>query len=185
MGRLELTAPDSWGAFAGSTLYGGIVNGYNNNVLGAPQGLPTMSSYVGTTIATANKHLRFGASFDELNVDTSANDTGIHYNGEAWTVAGYASWQCCEKCTLHARLEYAEASADSPAFIAGTIGHPKVLAATATIQYDLWKNVLSRLEFRWDHSLQDMQVFGGDVGTGGAPNADNAYLLALNLIYKF
>ena len=31
------------------------------------------------------------------------------------------------------------------------------MSYTATVQYDLWKNVLSRLEIRWDHDLT-----GGD-----------------------
>ena len=34
---------------------------------------------------------------------------------------------------------------------------------TATVQYDLWKNVISRLELRWDHSLTGMDAFGGNV----------------------
>ena len=35
-----------------------------------------------------------------------------------------------------------------PTAIASRMG-----AVTATVQYDLWKNVLSRVEFRWDHAL--------------------------------
>ena len=33
-------------------------------------------------------------------------------------------------------------------------------AVTATVQYDLWKNVLSRVEFRWDHALDGTDSFG-------------------------
>jgi hypothetical protein len=54
---------------------------------------------------------------------------------------------------------------------------------TTTIQYDLWKNVLSRLEFRWDHAADGSNAFGGK-GTAG-PTLSNAYMLAANIIYKF
>ena len=59
----------------------------------------------------------------------------------------------------------------------------EVLALTETVQYDLWKNVISRLELRWDHSLSGTDVFGGD--TAGEPTARNAWLLAANVIYRF
>ena len=58
-----------------------------------------------------------------------------------------------------------------------------MLALTATVQYDLWKNVISRLELRWDHSLLGNDIFGGE--TAGTPNSENALLLAANVIYKF
>jgi hypothetical protein len=51
------------------------------------------------------------------------------------------------------------------------------------VQYDLWKNVISRLELRWDHSLSGREAFGGT--NPGQPNRDNALLLAANVIYKF
>jgi len=60
----------------------------------------------------------------------------------------------------------------------------KALALTETLQYDLWKNVVSRLEFRWDHSLSGADAYGG-TGPGAPPSAENALLVAANLIYKF
>jgi hypothetical protein len=59
----------------------------------------------------------------------------------------------------------------------------KALALTATVQYDLWKNVISRLELRWDHSLSGQNAFGGS--TENQPSRDNAWMLAANVIYKF
>ena len=47
---------------------------------------------------------------------------------------------------------------------------------------DLWKNVISRLEFRWDHEEHGL-AFGGT--TPGVPNRANAYMLGANVIYKF
>ncbi len=42
------------------------------------------------------------------------------------------------------------------------------------------KNVVSRVEFRWDHATDA----SGPYATAPV-GRDNAYLLALNLIYKF
>jgi hypothetical protein len=67
-----------------------------------------------------------------------------------------------------------------------------LFALTGTIQYDLWKNVISRLEIRWDHLAGDGDTAGfgnyerDDVGdvTGPADQRNNV-LIAANLIYKF
>ena len=60
----------------------------------------------------------------------------------------------------------------------------RVIAVTQTFQYDLWKNVLSRLEVRWDHQADGRgRDFGGT--DAGAGTRRNAYLVAANFIYKF
>ena len=70
----------------------------------------------------------------------------------------------------------------------------QVFAATFTADYSLWANVLSRLEFRWDHDLSqrsDGALFdGGSSGTfgttsGGGFTRKNLFTIALNLVYKF
>ena len=71
----------------------------------------------------------------------------------------------------------------------GNPGKAEVLALTGTVQYDLWKNVISRLEFRWDHSLLGNNLFGSDGGEPGPADGDanesNAFMVAFNVIYKF
>ena len=54
----------------------------------------------------------------------------------------------------------------------------EVVEVTATVDYALWKNVITRFEYRWDHDLKADKHFGQ--GT-----RDNDHLLALNVIYKF
>ena len=39
-----------------------------------------------------------------------------------------------------------------------------MIALTGTVQYDLWKNVLSRLEVRWDHAANGQRAYGGELG---------------------
>jgi len=74
MASVLLTAPKSMGFLADSTLFGGFVNGFNaNTVHTAPgntyaNGSIQTSFFVGTTLATPVKNLKFGASFDYVNV---------------------------------------------------------------------------------------------------------------------
>jgi hypothetical protein len=208
-----LTAPDSWGAFKGSTLAAGFDDG---------QGAETHNReeiYVGTTINTPIKDLTFGASWDAIfhndaNVpaallpdNSNALDTD---QGYFQAIAGYVSYKLTEKLTLNGRVEYADgptlgtwADDNNLPYTEfddeGRINMPnrldKVLAVTGTVQYDLWANVISRLEIRWDHACNGADAFGGvgasgestsDVATGeGLPTKKNEITVAANVIYKF
>ena len=70
MGSIALTAPEAWGFLAGSTLYGGIVNGFNGNQSGvdalADSRGNQINYYAGATVATPVTGLRLGAAFDYL-----------------------------------------------------------------------------------------------------------------------
>jgi hypothetical protein len=185
MGSVAITAPDSLGFASGSTLYGGVVNGFNNSVLGSGLGMPTLNAYVGGTLATPVTGLRLGAAWDLLNIDTQF--AGAKQEADIWTIAGYASFQATEKLSFHGRFEYATGDIDQGfgGLSVGSFGRENAIyAATATAQYDLWKNVISRLEFRWDHVEHGM-AFGGADAVTGAPTRSNAFLLAANIIYKF
>ncbi len=187
MASITLTAPEDTGFLAGSTLYGGIVGGFGSattDVNGDPQNNNVTSYYLGATLATPVTGLRMGASFDLLDVrDVS---------GETWTLGGYASFQATEKLSFHARAEYVRDRGNQKFFqsydedtaeMLSTLPG-KTLGFTATAQYDLWKNVISRLELRWDHSLSGEDAFG-PTGDDGTPDLKNAWMLAANIIYKF
>jgi len=175
MASIAITAPDSWGFMSGSTWYAGFVNGFNENESKADYDNNSASYYVGGTLATPVTGLRLGASFDYLD----AHNIG----GETWSVAGYLSYQATDKLSLHFRGEYLRDRGDQKFFIdsIGNSTNPdRALALTATAQYDLWKNVISRLELRLDHSLSGQDVWGGNDGS-----TENAWMLAANIIYKF
>ena len=87
-----------------------------------------------------------------------------------------ATYQATDKLSLNLRGEYVDSKDD--AYLKAGGGNGKGEELTATVQYDLWANVVSRVEFRWDHTEAGKQ-FGA---TGGN---ENAYLVALNLVYKF
>src|SRR5438270_1034362 len=155
MASVAITAPESCGFLAGSTIYAGVVNGFSS-VYGQGQ----TSWYLGATLATPVTGLRLGTALDVLNIEDLA--------GETWTVAGYASFQATEKLSFHARGEYLRDRGDQKFFVNtdGFATNPdQALSLTATAQYDLWKNVLSRVEFRWDHSLTGQRPWG----TAAAP----------------
>jgi hypothetical protein len=177
MGSVAVTAPDDLGFLSGSTLYGGVVNGFTSSY-----GENQTSWYVGGTVATPVEGLRLGLAFDALDVHDLA--------GETWTIGGYGTYQITEKLSFHLRAEYLRDRGDAKYFTLDpedptfSTNPDKVLALTATAQYDLWKNVISRVELRWDHSLTGQELWGGS-NEDSVATLKNAWLLAANVIYRF
>ena len=188
MAAAALTAPDDWGFLAGSTLYGGFINGFNS--IGG--GVDQVSYYAGVTLNTPIKALKVGAAYDYAGTtdDRPVSGTTDGSTLYANAIAGYLSFQATEKLSLHGRVEYTTtdtALLDGVGAVSG-----KVVALTGTIQYDLWKNVLSRLEVRWDKQVGsgNMVGYGGDTrhddNDSSAGSGVREYVtVALNLIYKF
>lgn len=195
LGSVTLTAPEDWGFLSGSALYVGIVDGTTLS------GSGVTSFYAGATVLTPWKSVKFGASYDYAN----SYNNGQSPNGHSQAVALYASFQATEKLSFHARGEWADisdayatgGSANSTTqnpdgtYNPGVGGIPaEVLSLTGTIQYDLWANVLSRIELRWDHTLAGSRPFGGTQPGSSLPGYDgadekDAFLIAGNFIYKF
>jgi hypothetical protein len=174
LGGLTLTAPDSLGFLAGSTLSGGIINGYDTGSLATKT-----SMYVGGTFKTPCKCLTVGLAYDYVNV--ASTTLTVPRPGYQSAAAAYLLVQATDKLSFNSRVDYFSQSQylTSP-------GMPEeVLALTETVQYDLWKNVVSRLEFRWDHSLNGTEAYGGGTTGNPGPSLKNAFLLAANIIYKF
>jgi hypothetical protein len=176
MGSVAFTAPDSWSWAKGATLSSGIIDAPGGSE-GAFPG--STSIYVGATVPTPNAALKFGSSFDYLDV---------HEMGHDLDLAIYSTFQATDKLSLNARGEYFydDATGDGgffdPLAYAGDLGH-HVGGEELTLdaQYNLWANVLSRVELRWDHA--DGKVFS-ETTTGEFPDK-NAFLLAAQVIYQF
>jgi hypothetical protein len=164
MASAAFTLPENVGFLAGSSIYAGLVEGF-----GGSTDEDQANFYLGGTFNTPVAGVKAGAAFDY------AHDLGGVGGATARTYAGYLSFQATEKMSLHARAEYAD--------IDDVYAFGDIFALTGTLEYDLWRNVLSRLELRWDHNASGNDSFGG--ATPGAPNRKNEYLLAANLIYKF
>lgn len=166
VGSVALTAPESWGFLAGSTAYGAVAYG-----AGVGNNQNNINWYAGAVLNTGVKGLKVGAAYDYAGNDAKTGSGAI---AATWNnaVAVYASFQATEKLSVHARGEYAW----SDIAVSG-LSSKSVYALTGTVQYDLWKNVLSRAEIRWDRAN------GGDFGPSNS--SKDAVLLAANIIYKF
>ena len=179
MGTIALTAPNSWGWAKGATLTLGAIDALNAHVTGVSA--PSTSLYAGLSLPTPITALKFGAAVDYLEVH---NASAANPSADSVAVYGiYSTYQATDKLSLNLRGEYvvnygafADASVAAP-------GGSNAEEVTATVQYSLWTNVLSRLEFRWDH-VEQGNTYGYNQLTGGATK-DNDFLLALNLIYQF
>ncbi|MDE3068609.1 MAG: outer membrane beta-barrel protein [Verrucomicrobiota bacterium] len=167
MGSIALTAPGSLGFMKGATLTLGAID-TAGHVSTAPG---STSFYAGLTMPTPISALKVGAAFDYLDLhDGTGVGTANPSNNSAWVAGLYSSYQATDKLSLNLRGEYL---ADDGAGLYGSAAEE----VTATAQYNLWANVISRLEFRWDHAET------GAFGTSGTRKND--FLLALNLIYQF
>jgi hypothetical protein len=178
---IAFTAPDSFGWAKGATLNLGAL--LNIDETGA------YNYYAGVTIPTPISALTVGASFDLVAINNSNGSltTGAlnPNNDSGWIIGAYGSIKATDKLSFNLRGEYYDLTGATTPTTAGyflTDGVGEEL--TATVQYNLWANVISRVEFRWDHA-DSGNAFGTSY-TGGAtyPNADS-FLLAANLIYTF
>jgi hypothetical protein len=173
MASFTYTVPTNCGVLAGSTLTGCIINGFNSatfNALGQKEA--ETSYYLGATVNTPIKNLKAGAAFDYMDVHNTS--------GETWVIGGYLAFQATEKLSLYGRGEYIRDRGDQKFF--GPFMPDRAMELTGTVQYDLWKNVMTRLEARWDHSLSGTGTWGGDA----FPDSQkNAVVLIAQAIYKF
>jgi hypothetical protein len=153
MASLAYTAPESWGWASGSSIYVGVIDGHNSGLNDGQT-----SFYAGATLATPVTGLKVGVAFDYVQVDDFASDSD-----SIWSVGTYASYQATEKLSLHGRAEYLVGELPTDDL--------ELFALTGTVQYDLWKNVISRLEVRWDHVANRGD---GNFGFGGQTSSGNA-----------
>ena len=169
VGNLAFTAPTNWGSFAGSTISAGVVSGWDAMNL-----VDKTSFYAGATLNTPITNVKVGVGYDYAALGDNTI-SGTHKDSGYQNATGvYLLWQATDKLSFNTRGEY---FSQSGYLAAG--GWPRsAFEVTETIQYDLWKNVVSRVEFRWDHDQSGTQAFT-------TPGSNNAYLIAANLIYKF
>ena len=155
-----LTAPDSWGWFKGSTLNLGTVQTFDNYGINNYNASLTMNTPVAG--------LKGGLSYDKVQVlNQNAGDGNIY--------GVYASFQQTDKLSYNLRGEYLDGQ--NLGFFSPTVFPGKGEEVTVTVEYDLWANVTSRVEGRWDH-FENGTPFNNN-------NTENAFLLALNVVYKF
>jgi len=163
---VTLTAPDNWGFIKGSSLIFGAVQGFDN---------AAVDNYnVSATINTPVTGLKAGLAVDIVQ-DRVFSASGTIYGL-------YTTYQATDKLSLNLRGEYADTSKLGTLYNGGSIfAGSKGEELTATVEYDLWANMVTRAEFRWDHT----EMGSGQFPTAGGGTTQSYYTLALNVIYKF
>jgi len=182
-GAIALTAPDSWGWAKGATLnLGALLNIYKGGVNNFNASL---------TIPTPVSALKVGAAFDVYS-DADSNSFDNPHNNSGWIAGLYGTFQATDKLSLNLRGEYYDFSDGEGPYYNDEIHPDNGLGeeVTATLQYNLWANVISRVEFRWDHVDQGNAFGAGrlsssEFSSGFTDPNSNSFLLAVNLIYSF
>jgi hypothetical protein len=212
MGALSLTAPTNFGFLSGSSFYVGFINGFDGTT--AP-GTTAQNLYVGSTLNTPMSELKVGFSYDYfyakqgyVTANLGAGQTLVPQS-YANAIDFYSTYQATDKLSFNSRVEYFwQSTINGPVgFVASPATAPagganKIFAITETVEYDLWKNVMSRFEVRWDHQAGLPEggitagnyngAFNGQTQSGaGAPTdgvtgtKHNDYQFMWNVIYKF
>lgn len=180
MGSVTFSAPSSWGWAAGSALYAGIVWGFAGGEEGAggTQGGNQANYYAGATLNTPWKNVTFGASFDYVQNLYGTSIAGIH--ADDYIFGLYNTIKATDKLSFNSRFEYWEIDGKTSDYVGSNGG----ISLTETVEYDLWANVVSRLEFRYDH-FTSSSAAGYVLPTAVLVDRPTSYGLYANIIYKF
>jgi len=177
MAAVTFTLPEGAGAMKNSVISAGYVGGQNGYAAGTSTATTrdVRSYYVGATMNTPVEGLQAGAAWDFRE-----NAPGITADSQndAYAVALYVSYGM-DKWKANLRAEYTQATAGTwYAVVPGRTDRDELGSVTATLDYSLWENVLTRAEVRWDRALSGDFPFANS-------NRENAITLALNAVYKF
>jgi hypothetical protein len=149
------------------------------------------------------KQLTVGASFDyaqnfgggyEYDYFDSPTDYDHETSyGDVMAVGLYATVKATDKLSFNARGEYIYGKMRDAGnyYDEGAGSYADHYSAdgfelTGTVEYDLWANVISRLELRWDHANSDFSALDGfSHEQEGGLFRRNAFGFYANVIYKF
>jgi hypothetical protein len=179
MGSATFSAPSDWGWLAGSAFYAGMVYGFAGGTEGdATQAGNQVNYYAGATLNSPWQNVTFGAAFDYVqNLGGGEGLGGAHVNENIWGL--YNTIKATDKLSFNTRGEFWGVDVkDSP------VGYGNGVSLTETVEYDLWANVVSRLEFRYDHVLRSSSGGAYLIPTGEVDHT-TSYGLYANIIYKF
>jgi len=205
MGSVTFNAPSNWGWASGSAFYAGMVYGFAGGTQGYKPGVPAgqygdqggnqANYYVGATLNSPWKDVTFGAAFDYVqNVGGTsyapfgADGPAVHLDDYIFGL--YNTIKASDKLSFNTRGEFWEVDAKSGA----SRGSDEGVSLTETVEYDLWANVVSRLEFRYDKVIEsdyaDLSTGPGTtlgyvLPTGTTVNEAGSYGIYANVVYKF
>jgi hypothetical protein len=177
---ITLTAPSDWGFLSGATLSAGALDTTISGVAGFGNKSDVMNYYVGLALPLPIEGWSVGAAWDYRGQSADAAFASSYANA----VALYLSAKATDKLKVNLRADYTTAT-DGTYYATAPVNNDarnELFAATATLDYSLWANVITRLEFRWDTALT-----GGGAGVSRPYGVSdkNAMTVAANVIYKF
>ncbi|MGA3285521.1 MAG: outer membrane beta-barrel protein [Verrucomicrobiota bacterium] len=203
LGSVTFTAPSNWAWAAGSSFYAGIVYGFAGGYwdrgndwgdTGFYANGNQVNYYLGATLNTPWKQLTVGGALDYVhNLGGGGTDFSDTWHNDVSVLGLYATCKATDKLSLNGRAEYIHGQYDEqfltridddPTLTTVHRGYSsEAFEVTGTVEYDLWANVISRLELRWDRfgSFRTPEALM-DVG-----RVDNKYAVGFyaNVIYKF
>lgn len=178
MGSVTYSAPSSWGWAAGSSLYAGVVYGFGGSGSIEMQG-NQVNYYAGATLNTPVKNLTTGVAFDYAQNLGGLGGVTLGagpLNYDAMAIGLYATYHFTDKLSFDGRGEYVYFQQNSYDNYANSADGVEL---TGTLEYDLWANVLTRLELRWDRLTSDF------AGIEGALSYNDSVGFYANVVYKF
>jgi hypothetical protein len=187
MAAVTYTAPSNWGWASGSAFYLGGVYGFAGGTQGSGgrQGGNQGNLYAGATLNSPWKNVTFGAAFDM--VQNLGGTTWIGNSHINEYIGGlYNTIKATDKLSFNSRAEYWYVQ--STGGYSYNNGYNNGISLTETVEYDIWANVTSRLEFRYDHVTKGITSSFGDYAV--LPNGEyvsdfTSYGVYANIIYKF
>jgi hypothetical protein len=187
------TAPSNWGWAAGSAFYAGMVYGFANGATTNPtqdpngygngsgdQGGNQQNYYLGATLNSPWKDVTFGAAFDYVQNFGGIAVGGVHAN--EYVIGLYNTIKATDKLSFNSRAEYWEVDGQSGSSYQGGDGG---IELTEDVEYDLWANVVSRLELRYDKATSSYVPGTALLPNGATVNNSSSVGLYANIIYKF
>jgi hypothetical protein len=170
MGSVTITAPSNMGFMSGSSFYLGAVNGFN----GAEDQL---NVYAGAVLNTPLKELTTGFAFDFVQYQAPGYD-----HADAYNFGLYATYKATDKLSFNGRAEYGWHDYELQTGGVGALGDESWYGITGTVEYDLWANVMTRAEVRYE---TDGSFTAAHRGVSAAGYSTCGLGLYLNVIYKF
>jgi len=128
--------------------------------------------YFGGALKTPVKELTVGLAYDYVMASAAGTANPSGYQN---AIGAYVVFQATEKLSFTTRAEYMSQS--SHLIASSGLNTGKAWEISEDVSYQLWKNVMTRLEIGWDHDATDSNSFGSGL--------DNVFLAAANILYKF
>ena len=182
---IAYTAPSSWGWAAGSSIYAGVEYGYetSSGKTGYADG-NQVNYYAGATFNTPWKQFTTGVAFDYAhNLGGGVEGVGVNTYADVSALGLYGTYKATDKLSFNGRGEWVYTDLYN-SLNGNHRGYNSGVELTGTVEYDLWANVISRLELRWDHVTGGDNAFLGDLA-GVADFKPTSVGFYANVIYKF